>query len=142
MEIFLMFRYFLGNCYFPVNIISELFPEVIIFYCNIFRFNIILFYLTSDRVISLITTLFTEQILLQLLKICCFFQQFFPTRDRQWYAVIKEVQERNQAADTAHMKSSLELSGKLQAAEISMLHGIPVSESEKSFKISRVLTCI
>lgn len=66
-----------------------------------------------------------------IIKDLCSFQQFFPTRDRQWYAVIKEVQERNQAADTAHMKSSLELSEKLQAAELSMLHGIPVSQSEK-----------
>lgn len=58
-------------------------------------------------------------------------KQFFPTRDRQWYNVIKEVQERNQAADTAHMKSSLELSEKLQAAELSMLHGIPPAKRRK-----------
>lgn len=58
-------------------------------------------------------------------KWCLLFQQFFPSSDKYWYAVIRNVQERNQAAETSHMRSSLELSEKLRAA--GGLQGIPVS---------------
>ncbi|XP_022286896.2 centromere protein I-like isoform X1 [Crassostrea virginica] len=58
-------------------------------------------------------------------------KQFFPTRDRQWCSLIREVQDRNQAADTAHMQSSLELSEKLRATESSIMHGVPPAKRRK-----------
>ncbi|XP_048747488.2 centromere protein I-like [Ostrea edulis] len=56
-------------------------------------------------------------------------KQFFPSSDKYWYAVIRNVQERNQAAETSHMRSSLELSEKLRAA--GGLQGIPPSKRRK-----------
>ncbi|XP_061170886.1 centromere protein I-like [Saccostrea echinata] len=58
-------------------------------------------------------------------------KHFFPTRDRQWCSIIREVQEGNQNVETSHMKLSLELSEKLRAAETTMLQGIPPAKRRK-----------